>query len=173
MQAWLARSTVVVVILLVVACEESATSTTKSVEHDDLVRANVVRVVDGDTLTVEIDGAESRLRYIGIDAPESVTPDQPVECFGPEAAEENRRLVAGKTVFLESDVSELDRFNRLLRYVYVNGPDDGLQFVNLALVQGGFAEAGSFPPDERYRDELFAAERDAEEHGRGLWGACR
>lgn len=138
-----------------------------------LERAEVVRVVDGDTVIVRLDGREERLRYIGIDAPESVNPDAPVECFGPEASDENRRLVDGKTVYLEPDVEDRDRFGRLLRYVYLSPDADDDDFVNLLLVAGGYAEAGNYPPNERHSDALFAAEREARESNRGLWGACR
>lgn len=133
---------------------------------------DVIRVVDGDTVIVRLDGREERLRYIGIDAPESVTPDQPVQCFGPEATDENKRLVAGKTVFLESDLENRDRFGRLLRYVYVSGTDGDLLMVNRHLVERGFAEAGSFPPNVRYQDDLFTAERHARQNRLGLWSAC-
>jgi micrococcal nuclease len=134
--------------------------------------APVVRVVDGDTIIVLLDGREERVRYIGIDAPESVAPDQPVECFGPEAASENARLVAGQAVFLEADVEDRDRFDRLLRYVYIRQTEGDLTMVNLQLVEGGYALAGSFPPNERHRNELRAAERRARANGAGLWTQC-
>ena len=82
--------------------------------------ALVIRVIDGDTIDVLIGGREFRVRYIGIDTPETVDPRQPVECFGREASERNRRLVWGKAVGLERDVSETDRFGRLLRYVWMD-----------------------------------------------------
>ena len=138
-------------------------------DGDDGVR--VVRVVDGDTIIVEIDGREERLRYIGIDTPETVQPNTPVECFGQEASAENRRLVEGKRVELERDVSERDRFDRLLRYVYV--VEDGERvFVNQALVANGFAFASTFPPDVRHEETLRAAQREARDERRGLWSAC-
>ena len=129
-------------------------------------------MVDGDTIIVLLNGREERLRYIGIDAPESVDPDRPTQCYGPEASEENARLVSDETVHLEADVEERDRFGRLLRYVYVSGPDGDLMMVNEALVASGFAEAGWFPPNLRYNDELFAAEESAQAAGAGLWGDC-
>ncbi len=135
--------------------------------------ARVERVVDGDTIVVEIDGRTERLRYIGIDAPESVRPDYPVECFGPEASKENARLVGGREVELARDVSNRDRFGRLLRYVYVRDPATGERiFVNLRLVEEGYANAATFPPDLAHVDDFRAAEREAREAGRGLWGAC-
>ncbi|HYI14339.1 MAG TPA: thermonuclease family protein [Thermomicrobiales bacterium] len=134
-------------------------------------RAEVVRVVDGDTLIVEIDGREERLRYIGVDTPESVQPNTPVECFGREASAENARLVEGREVELERDVSNRDRYDRLLRYVYVVEEGERI-FVNEALVAGGFAHSSSFPPDVKHQDRFRAAQREARDEGRGLWGEC-
>lgn len=129
--------------------------------------ARVVRVVDGDTIDVQLDGSVERVRYIGIDTPETVDPRRPVECFGHEASRRNTELVEGQRVELERDVSERDAFGRLLRYVYVDG-----QMVNALLVQEGYAFAVSFPPDVRHQDLLRDLERVAREEGRGLWGAC-
>ena len=162
-------------VLATVACGcevDLATQQEKATSGSDLKEARVLRVVDGDTIIVLLDGREERLRYIGIDAPESVAPDRPVECFGPEATKENERLVGGRTVYLEADSEERDRFGRLLRYVYVEEPGDRLTMVNEQLVIGGFAEAGSYPPNERYSDSLFAAEREASARDTGLWGSC-
>lgn len=130
--------------------------------------AAVVRVVDGDTIIVRLGGRDLRLRYIGIDAPETVRPDHPVEWLGPEASEANRRLVQGRAVVLEQDVSETDRFGRLLRYVWLRDGDDWLM-VNHELVRLGYAQVTTFPPDVRYADLLLEAQREAREAGRGLW----
>lgn len=135
--------------------------------------ARVERVVDGDTIIVRIDGRSERLRYIGIDTPETVRPNSPVECFGPEASEENKRLVDGREVELVRDISDRDRFGRLLRYVYVRDLDTGERiFVNLRLVEAGYATVSTFPPDVAHVDEFRAGERAAREEGRGLWGSC-
>lgn len=138
---------------------------TRGEESDPFVgEFRVVRVIDGDT--VEIEGGE-RVRYIGIDAPESVTPGEPVGCFGEEASRANRELAEGKTVRLEKDVTDRDRYGRLLRYVYA-----GDTFVNLELVRGGFAYAKDYPPDSAKRDVLGSAEREARAAGAGLWNVC-
>ena len=131
-----------------------------------LVEAQVIRVVDGDTINVLIDGGEYRLRYIGIDTPELNHPTRGVEPFGPEATEANRELVEGKTVLLEKDVSETDRFGRLLRYVYV-----GDLMVNEELLRQGMARVATFPPDVKYVDRFLDIQREAQEAGRGLWGS--
>jgi len=126
--------------------------------------AKVARVIDGDTIEL---ADKQRVRYIGMDTPETVDPRKPVECFGKEASAENKRLVEGKTVRLEKDVSETDRYGRLLRYVYV----DEL-FVNDSLVRQGFAHVSTFPPDVKYTDLFVQAEREARANNRGLWSAC-
>jgi micrococcal nuclease len=133
-----------------------------------VTRALVSRVIDGDTIEVMINGRRDRVRYIGIDAPESVKPNTPVQPFALAAAAANRRLVAGRTVLLERDVSERDRFDRLLRYVWLESGGTRTM-VNLVLVEDGFAHAVTFPPDVRYVDLLRAAERSARMAGRGLW----
>jgi micrococcal nuclease len=133
-------------------------------------RARVVRVVDGDTIVISLAGREDRVRYIGIDAPESVRPDAPVEPFGIEASAANAALVGGRIVLLERDVSDRDRFGRLLRYVWLETPE-GHRLVNFELVASGFATAVTFPPDVRHVELLRAAERQARAWGRGLWAA--
>lgn len=176
MQAHLKRAAALLVLLaalLVAGREALDDGAGGDANGGRLAEAQVVRVVDGDTLIVRHDGREERLRYIGIDAPESVNPDAPVECFGPEASEENSRLVAGRTVYLEADVEERDQFGRLLRYVYLEPDGDAAGFINLMLVTDGFAEAGNYPPNERHNDVLFEAEQEARDAGRGMWGACR
>ena len=133
-------------------------------------RAEVVRVVDGDTLVVEIGGAEERVRLLGIDTPESVAPRSPVDCFGPEASAATEGLLpAGTAVQLVRDVEARDRYDRLLAYVY--RVDDGT-FVNLALAEQGFAEVDTFHPNVAHTDDLVAAVARAREEGAGLWGAC-
>ncbi|MFC1465122.1 MAG: thermonuclease family protein [Candidatus Brachytrichaceae bacterium NZ_4S206] len=127
--------------------------------------ARVVHIVDGDTIHVEIAGQTYRVRYIGVDAPESTST---VECFGREATNFNRALVAGQRLRLERDVNETDRYGRLLRYAYL--PDG--RMVNEVLVREGYALARSFPPDVKYQDRLRDAEREARQARRGLWGRC-
>lgn len=120
--------------------------------------ARVIKVVDGDTIVIE-GGYE--VRYIGIDTPE-VHPR--VEAFGMEAWQTNRQLVGGKEVRLERDVSETDRYGRLLRYVYV-----GDTFVNAELVRQGLARAKAYPPDTRHQNYLEQMEAEARQAGRGMW----
>jgi endonuclease YncB( thermonuclease family) len=93
------------------------------------VTALVLRVVDGDTIEVQLNGQATKVRYIGMNTPETVAPGRPVECYGPEASAANKALVAGQTVTLEKDVSETDQYGRLLRYVWV-GPTKTYPNVN-------------------------------------------
>jgi micrococcal nuclease len=133
-----------------------------------LETARVIRIVDGDTIHVLLNGTDERLRYIGMDTPEDVKPGTPVERMSLQAAAENSRLVAGKTVVLEKDVSERDLFGRLLRYVWLHA-GDGWTMVGLQLVVEGYAQVATFPPDVRYADLFVAAERVARERHLGLW----
>lgn len=126
--------------------------------------------MDGDTLDVEIDGGRERVRLIGIDTPESVARDRPVECFGPEAKERLAELLpVGTEVRLERDVEARDRYGRLLAYV-IRTEDEA--FVNLTLVAEGFAEARSYAPNTARQAELDQAMAEAREADRGLWPAC-
>ncbi len=144
------------------------TKQTANIENsvkDGAVRSvKVTRVIDGDT--IEIEGGE-RVRYIGIDTPETVDPRKPVQCFGIEASKKNKELVEGKMVRLEKDITDRDKYNRLLRYVYI---DDA--FINLELVKQGFAYSYSYPPDIKYQDQFLKAQQEAREAKRGLWNSC-
>lgn len=124
-----------------------------------------IRVIDGDTIEVKMPWGREKIRYIGIDTPETKDPRKPVEYFGKEAAEKNRELVEAKYVFLEKDVSNKDRYGRFLRYVYLA---DGT-FVNLELVKQGYAQVATYPPDLKYVEEFLKAEKEAREKEIGLW----
>jgi micrococcal nuclease len=133
------------------------------------LRGRVVRVVDGDTIRVALAGRVERVRYIGIDTPESVKPDTAVQCYAHKAAAANARLVARRLVRLVLDVEPRDRFGRLLAYVY--RLPDGL-FVNAGLVRGGYARTLVVPPNVRFAERFRALTAQARRAGRGLWSAC-
>lgn len=120
--------------------------------------ATLVRVTDGDTIVVEMGGQTYRVRYIGMDTPESGQYG-----FG-QATEANRRLLANGPLRLEKDISETDQYGRLLRYVFA-----GDVFVNAELVRLGYAYADTWPPDVKYSDRFLQFQREAREAGRGLW----
>ena len=128
--------------------------------------AYVSRVIDGDT--IELKNGD-RVRYIGMDAPETVDPEKPVQCFGTEASLRNKELVEGKFVRLEKDVSNRDKYGRLLRFVYL---PEATSSVDLQLISEGFARALAIPPDIKYSQEFAVAERNARATGKGLWRFC-
>lgn len=130
--------------------------------------AKVVEVVDGDT--VVLDTGET-VRYVGIDTPETKHPRLGVQCFGKTASEKNADLVLGKSVRLEKDTSETDKYNRLLRFLYIP-TEQGELFVNDYLVREGYAKAVTYPPDVKYADRFKEAQREAKANNRGLWGEC-
>ena len=132
--------------------------------------ATVERVVDGDTIVVELQGQRERVRLLGIDTPESVAEDRPDQCYGAEAgAYLTDLLPVGTDVALVRDVEPRDQYDRLLAYVVRT--DDQL-FVNLDLVDRGFAATLVYPPNDHYADVLRQAERAAVAAGAGLWGVC-
>ncbi len=154
--------------VVVAACGSNEPATADGLPGEP--NATVVRVVDGDTIVVDTAGVEERVRLIGIDTPETVKPDSPVECFGKAASAHAEQLLPqGTPVVLERDVEARDRYDRLLAYVY--RASDGV-FVNLAMVQGGFAQPATYPPNVAHTEAFVAAGREAREQDRGLWGEC-
>lgn len=125
----------------------------------------VTKVIDGDT--IQIEGGRT-VRYIGIDAPETHNRRIGIQCYAKEATEENRRLVEGKHVRLEKDVSETDKFGRLLRYIFI-----GDVFINYHLVRQGYAVLSTFPPDVKYQSQFLDGQKEARESNRGIWDMCR
>lgn len=142
--------------------ENQAESKTESKQE---VTYLVTKVIDGDTIAIK--GGQV-IRYIGIDTPETVHPSKPIECFSAEASNKNKELIEGKRVKLEKDVSETDKYGRLLRYVWI-----GDIFVNDYLVRQGYAYAFTYPPDVKYSDQFIEAQREAKENNRGLWTSCK
>ena len=128
--------------------------------------ARVVRVVDGDTIVVEMEERLYRVRYIGIDTPETHHPSEGANYLGYEAGDANLALVGeGTTIVLQRDISETDIYDRLLRYVWV-----GDTLVNAELVRMGLARVRFYPPDVLYEDEIMAALEEARAADRGLHG---
>ena len=127
--------------------------------------ATAVRIIDGDTLEVVLaTGRSETVRYIGMDTPETRHPRRGEDPGGRQAWLANRRLVEGKTLRLELDVRERDRYRRLLAYVYV-----GDVMVNAELVRLGYAQVMTIPPNVRHAARFRQLEREAREHARGLW----
>lgn len=127
----------------------------------------VKRVVDGDTLIIS---NGDRLRLIGIDSPESVQPNAPVECFGPQASTRLKQLLpAGEDIRIEYDRERFDRFGRTLAYVFRRS--DGL-FINASQIDGGYATTLSIAPNTLYADPFTDLQKQAKTVKRGLWGEC-
>lgn len=129
----------------------------------------VTKAIDGDT--IEIEGGQ-RVRYLGVDTPETKDPRKPVQCFGKEAARKNRELVEGKRVILEKDITDTDKYNRLLRFVYLPLEDGTMLFVNDYLIREGFAKVLTIPPDVKFAEQFLEAQRKAREGSLGLWKMC-
>lgn len=153
---------IAVVVLLVTFADDGADDAAPGP-----VTALVTRVVDGDTVEARVDGRAEDVRYIGVDTPESVKPDAPVECYALAASHFNEDLVEGQRVRLEFDAERRDAYGRLLAYVYL-----GDEFVNAQLVRRGFARTLAIPPNTGHAGRLATLERRASAAGRGLWGAC-
>lgn len=144
----------------------ATSSATAGVEGE---RVLVTEVVDGDTIKVT---GDRTVRFVGIDTPETVDPRRPVGCFGKEASSETKNLLTGKMVILQKDISEKDKYNRLLRLIYLPLDDGQTLFVNDYLVRMGFAKNYRYPPDIKYDAQFKQAESDAKQNLRGLWGKC-
>jgi micrococcal nuclease len=134
--------------------------------------AVVVDVIDGDTIEVDVHGRQETVRLIGIDTPETVHPQRPVECFGPEASVFTAQLLpAGTAIRLERDIVGRDDYGRLLGdVIVVDGAEE--TFANLEIVERGYARPLTIEPNSRFAADFAGAARRAEAAGRGLWTAC-
>lgn len=149
---------------------------TLHLEPDRREQARVLRAVDGDTIEVEVTGVAGGagtaagetydVRLIGVDAPESVSPREPVECYGPESSAAAAALLEGERVTMVPDVEDRDGFGRLLRYVYV-----GAEQANARLVANGYATAYPYPPNVRWSSLFVRLEHEARAARRGLWSS--
>ncbi|MBP9827557.1 thermonuclease family protein [Patescibacteria group bacterium] len=144
----------------------------ETTEHALATDSNVVRVVDGDTVVVDLDGEEVTVRIIGINTPETVDPRKPVECFGREASERAKELMTGNTIELTSDASQgdVDNYGRLLRYITLpDGSDFGAR-----MISEGLAYEYTYKKPYDRQGEYKVAQQKAEQDVLGLWepGAC-
>ncbi|MHB8918681.1 MAG: thermonuclease family protein [Desulfocucumaceae bacterium] len=165
---------IIIVIILLAGCSGSGVNTGRAGsagkasvppggEGRNWVR--VARVIDGDTFEIANRGKPERVRLIGVDTPESVKPDSPVEPYGIEASKYTKELIGGKMVRLEFDVQERDKYGRLLAYVYL---EDGTM-VNAKLLEEGMAVIMTIPPNVRMADTFLKIQRKAREEKKGLW----
>lgn len=147
-------------------------ATTSAIQGVEGEKALVLNVVDGDTIKVSLQGMEKTVRFVGMDTPETVDPRRPVGCFGKEASNETKSLLFGKVVILQKDVSDKDKYDRLLRYIYLPLEDGKTLFINDYLVREGFAKVYTYPPDVKFNEQFRQAEKKARELKKGLWGRC-
>jgi len=153
----LRRAHLLVLLLLVLAASSASAGS---------IEGTVVRIVDGDTIYVQLADRVEKIRYIGVNSPEIHHPIKGEEPGGRDAAEVNRRLVDGRHVRLELDVRARDRYGRLLAYVWAGGT-----MVNAELVRLGYAQVMTVPPNVRYQDLFIKLQREARDAHRGLWGS--
>ena len=124
----------------------------------------VLSVSDGDTLRIEYNGVNTPLRLIGIDTPEINHPSEPIQCYGPEASDKTKELLLGKYIELEEDITDIDKYDRLLRYIWFDGV-----LINELLVREGYALSSRYPPDTKYQDRLDATQAIAKKERVGFW----
>jgi len=140
-------------------------------QANNLEPCTVVRVIDGDTLVAKVQGKEEKIRLIGVNCPEDTTKK---EAYGKEATEYTKKLLPPrKTIYLEKDVSERDKYGRLLMYVWLADKPDANklpeQMLNARLVRDGYAQVHTVPPDIKYQSDFLKLQREARENKRGLW----
>lgn len=147
--------------------DEVITDNITSTEGQEVYK--VVKVVDGDTIDVDINGETSRLRLIGIDTPETVDPRKPVQCFGVAASNKAKELLNNQFVILEADESQgnKDKYGRLLRYVFL---PDGTNY-GLYMIGEGYAHEYTYNLPYKYQAEFKQAEIDAVDGNKGLWSS--
>ena len=149
---------------LLMSCGSGATMENK-------VLITILKVIDGDTVDIDVDGRTERVRLIGVNTPETKHPTKPIECFGPEASAYLKQLLPrGTAVRIERDVEARDRYGRLLLYLYLGSND---LFINLDLVSRGYGTPMSIEPNTFHRNNFVRAAAQAEAANVGLWKACR
>src|SRR5829696_8607013 len=133
----------------------------------------LIEVTDGDTIRVDVGGRNEPVRLILIDAPETHDPNRPPECFGQEATTYLSWLLSlGGDLYMKTKVSDRDRFDRLMRDVWLDFGNGEVYLVNETLVRAGYAAFSTFPPDVKYVEEMRAAGQFAQGNGYGLWSGC-
>lgn len=150
--------------------QPASTPTIETVSSPSLNLYKVIRVVDGDTIEIEGgNGAPSgvKVRLIGIDTPE-LNKTGVTGCFGRESYDYANKLLTGQTIRLEKDVSETDRYGRLLRFIYLDNT-----FINDKLVRDGYARVYTYPPDVKFQEQFKLSEKYARENNLGLWSNCK
>ena len=159
------------------AFQKTPEKTPEKTSQNTFEEAYVKRVIDGDTAVLVINGKEYKLRMVLVDTPESVHPKKGLQYYGKEASDYTKAQLTGKTVYLQKDVSDTDRYGRVLRYVWLQRPatneptkDEVKNYCyNAILIKEGYGQLATFPPDVKYVDIFKGLERDARNSKRGLW----
>ena len=143
--------------------------------NQDFVQAVIVRAVDGDTAVVKIDGQEKRVRFLGVDTPETVHPNKPVQFFGKEASNFTKESLNGRRVWLEYDSNPQDRYGRHLAYIWLKNPatinESTMResMFNAKLLLGGYAKVMIIKPNKRYESEFKKFQEEAKRARLGVW----
>lgn len=143
--------------------------------NQDFVQAVIVRAVDGDTAVVRIDGQEKRVRFLGVDTPETVHPNKPVQFYGKEASNFTKESLNGRRVWLEYDSNPQDRYGRHLAYIWLNNPKTINEstiresMFNAKLLLGGYAKVMIIRPNKRYESEFRKFQDEARNKMLGVW----
>lgn len=141
-----------------------------------LIQTTITKVIDGDTIQATVYGKDETIRLIGVDTPETVHPSKPVQTYGKEASDYTKSQLSGKTVWLEKDVQERDKYGRLLAYVWTSQPVEisdteiRAKMFNARLLLDGYAQLLTIPPDVKYTDYFTKYQAEARNNNRGLWG---
>lgn len=160
----------ITLLCLLTGCGMSVDQSTVQTNHvtnqeENLVTASVLRVVDGDTLKIEINGEEETMRLLLVDTPETKHPDLPVQPFGEEASRFTENLLSNQQIQIEFDGPQRDKYNRLLGYVWI----DGENFNKLLLKEGLARYAYEYDPPYTHQEEMKMAEKQARQEGIGIW----
>lgn len=143
--------------------------------NQDFVPAVIVRAVDGDTAVVKVDGQEKRVRFLGVDTPETVHPNKPVQFYGKEASNFTKESLNGRRVWLEYDSNPQDRYGRHLAYIWLKNPatinESTMResMFNAKLLLGGYAKVMIIKPNKRYETEFKKFQEEAKRARLGVW----
>ena len=170
------KKAIIVVIVAVIAwLFGNDTLTQNDTGNSDIVAGVVVRAVDGDTAVVKVDGQEKRVRFLGVDTPETVHPNKPVQFYGKEASNFTKESLNGRRVWLEYDENPQDRYGRHLAYIWLSKPSDinedsiRANMFNAKLLLGGYAKVMIIKPNKRYESLFKKFQDEARQSGLGVW----
>lgn len=146
--------------------QSTSADITEITNVSDLNQYKVESVTDGDTFKINYQGKTTKVRLIGVDTPESVSPNKKKNNnYGKQASNYTKERLEGQTVFLEFDVQQTDKYGRLLAYVYL---EDGIMY-NKELLEKGYAQIATYPPNVKYVEEFTQIQKQAKENNVGFW----